>query len=167
MRPAKIAGGLFFAVALAFGVTFYRTPANELLYDSTLLPVVCSESGCVGSYVTRIGNTGKNTASAIEVTINWPPGAKLLLPPALKSEGKIARPISTSEIDGGSELQLGALEPGRWVDLSYTLSFATREAVPPPRDVLTAVHSEHGPGRPGSPTGTRFLRALWALFEFI
>lgn len=166
MKPLKAACYVLFGIAtLAAGISLFKVPDDEIVFDASILPVVCVASGCVGVYETRIGNTGHNPAQRVSASILWPKDAKLMLEPKVQTEGKLPRPLEAVKTDLGEDLVIGSLEPGRWIDLSFALSYPSRHAVKQPSEVLRSVSFEHGAGKPGSPTGTRFFRALWAMID--
>jgi len=166
MGKNKIAFGAIFCLATVLtGVSFLTQPKTELLYDATNLPPVCVDKSCIRAYVNRIGNTGSKEIASSYAVLRWNEGDVIALQPSVHNEGKIPRKFERQDGELTTRLTLGSLEPGEWLEVRIALQFPNRESVLDAEDLFTEIGFEDGKGKPGSPTGTRFFRALWRMID--
>lgn len=168
MSLGKVASFLIFLFfAFCAGVSFSSTPKSEILFDAISLPHVCGESVCVGSYNARIGNTGANRATGVFALIDKGEATRFALEPKVTDEGKVPRKFSSEQTEDGVRISLGELEPAEWLDLRFSLSFPSEKELLAADEVISQVGFDQGAGKPGSPTGTRFLRALKQMIDLV
>lgn len=162
-KGKRILAGLTAVGAFIAGAALFSTPKHEIFYDARVLPTVCSDGACLGAYVIQIGSTGSERERNVRLELDIPPSAPLTLPFRSQNEGKIRRELTERTTESTRVLELGELESGEWLEVTFALTAPGEPR--PAADLVKAIRSDAANGQPGSPTGTRFIRALFQMFD--
>jgi hypothetical protein len=155
-----VIGGLALARG---GASIFSRPEQEVLYAAYTLPPTCLSSGCITIYTLTVGNTGTEDQEQVRVRLHASGLQAAILPPTVRTFGKVERPFAMSEDAGVRTYALGRLRPGDRVELSFALRTAS-PAAPSWDAILAGVDPARGTARAGDPAAISLGRLLYAVF---
>jgi len=137
------------AIALSAGISIYSRPSFEILYNPWVVNPGClKEDNCLRLYILEIGNTGRETQESISIEVNNKWLEEPLLPPKAAMFGKLPRPMEQEIDEDRTVWTVGKLEPGKRIEIKFTLAAQTPEELPDWEDIL--VHAQEYLPSPGA-----------------
>lgn len=147
-------------VSVSSGVSLFAGDARELAYDFRGMRGVCLEDRCIDLYSITVGNTGGETVEALELTMQPLPAEQIVLPIKASNFGVVPRALETYERDALLHVVIGALEPGKRVELKWSLYAPPDTAPLGEGDLQPRIHAAQTTIVKGSPEMITFGRFL-------
>ena len=155
-------------ILLVCGISIFSIPAYEVMYNHSLLPVVSTNnSGTLHFHILEIGNTGRKQQQNVDILLSSHALSYQLLPPKAKNFGKVDRKVEITKDDQTTRIALGALEPGKRVEISLGLFYKEPGEEHDWDEIYKGIEIAQGEAIEGNPSWTTLGRTLYRVFGFI
>lgn len=158
--------GLGVLLLLSGGASVFWQPAEEVLFDLQGPLAACTGSGCFMVYTLEVGNTGTEAQADVRVRLRARVLDEAVLPAAVRDFGKIERAVEVTEGDGVRSFALGRVEPGRRVEVSFTLQRAHAGSAPTWDEIFVGVEPAAGQAVRGDPASVSLARIWYRLLAW-
>lgn len=145
------------------GTSYWTRPDYEVSYQTSARIWSCIEKSCVASFTLVVGNSGVKGDQTVTVVIDPEIDRLSLHPPKIRTGGVSKRRSQITQVAGGNYYQLGSIEPGHLVTMSWMFMAASADKLPMLSDSIIRVEASRGIIRRGDPQGIAFLRFLVSL----
>lgn len=150
------------------GVSLFHTPSSEVMYSHARLLLKESKSGGqLASYRLNVGNTGREPQRNVRLRFSREAMDHALLAPAAYNSGVIRLPAALMSDKTSMTMDLGPMDPGQRVEVTFLLSYKQGEAPPEWEAVFLGAEPEKGKAEKGDPAMTMVGRAWFAAVGWV
>ncbi len=146
------------------GISIFHTPRYEVIYSGYLVQVPYGEQKTAVMVTMEFGNTGTAEQDYVRVKFYNSAVDRAVLPITARMFGIRKLPVRITRGEAMTTYDIGALEPGKRVQISTVLNYSAGEALDTWEQIYMGMEVANGSVRQGDPAGTTFARAMFTMF---